>query len=284
MEEKLKQIKLNIIKYIETNDFEEIQNDKQNFVRKIQQELKSIYDELGINNLNYSGETVEEISMELQKLIEQRKDNQIEKYIDIIQSEFKKIIDEKENIDNSKLDKNEDFNEAIKKYYIDADEKIEETKIDYREQIVEIISDKIKELTLKISRTLDNIGLSQERIDEIAEMHYKKISEINLLVDKMLNDKLVDGDIKIKKYIQTINEDYIAQIINENEKQTAEEEFRSRIEVENEGNTIEKKAINNLEEHNKSDRLLDAEDLFENKNNDKKTQNKTYDLDPSDIF
>lgn len=283
----LEELKKKIIKYIEIDDYVQATSEKESLVNNMKDEyIDYLLNEVGIRNesiLKYAVENFKQISLEIQQMLKERSDKHIDTKIQIIQNEYINNEEEKEN---------------LQKNFNVANEKIEETQkqIDYEDKVKQIIADTINDTINQVKIILYNIGINENKIEEISDALYEKRNELFRYSFKF-NETLTDLDKKITKFVQNINEEYIQEIlsqkddINESkEKNSPESKFRDSVEVDNSKNQIEKKAVENIENslnNKKKEQLKDGlspEEIFGEEKKQTTHKPKIDGLDASDIF
>lgn len=278
LQEELSKILIKLESYIEETDYPQAIKTKKEIVNQAKNEyMYTILNVIGIksvNILNYVTGIFDEISMEIQQIIEERKNKHIEEKTQILETEFQKNLDETSD---------------IRKNYNNANAEIEETQtqIDYLEKIRQIIKEKVNDSINQTTRELEYIGASQTKITEIAEMLFSKRDEL-LNYSLRLSEKLEDLDKSITEYVKEIHEESIQEILKEKEKeeQSQEDGFRGSIKVNNSDNSIEENAIKTIEkqeEQKQQSGLLNPNEIFGNEQSENSTDNGHL-LDADDIF
>ena len=256
----LEELKSKIIKYIETNDYEEATLRKEKLVKNMKEEyIEYLLNEVGIRNENilmYVVNNFEQISLDIQNLLKERSKAQLE----VIQNEYIHNDEERNlNITNDSL--------------------VRKTPIDYYDKVKQIIIDNINDTINQLTRILYNIGISEKQIDEILGKICEKREEL-LSYSVKFEEMLTDLDREIIKFVNNINK----------EKSNSESKFRNGLEIDNSQNQVEEKAIENITRllnNKKQEQLKDGlnpDGIFEKSGKQSNYNSKSNALDARDIF
>lgn len=289
MQEKisLEELKSKIIKYIEIDNYGQATFEKENLVNNMKDEyIAYLLNEIGIRNesiLRYAVDNFEQISLEIQQMLKERSDRHIDTKIQIIQNEYINNEEEKENLQRNLNTANERIEET-------------QTQIDYEDKVKQIIADNINDAINQVKRTLNNIGINVKKIEEISDALYEKRNELFRYSFKF-DEMLTDLDKKITEFVQNVNEEYVQEILNQEndineskEKSSSASKFRDSLEVDNSKNQIEEKAVENIANslNNKNkEQLIDGlspEEIFGEDKKQETYKSKFDGLDASDIF
>lgn len=289
MQEKisLEELKSKIIKYIELDNYGQATFEKENLVNNMKDEyIAYLLNEIGIRNesiLRYAVDNFEQISLDIQQMLKERSDRHIDTKIQIIQNEYINNEEEKENVQRNLNAANEGIEET-------------QTQIDYEDKVKQIIADNINDAINQVKRTLNNIGINVKKIEEISDALYEKRNELFKYSFKF-DEMLTDLDKKITEFVQNINEEYVQEILNQEndineskEKSSSASKFRDSLEVDNSKNQIEKKAVENIANsinNKKKEQLIDGlspEEIFGEDKKQATYKSKFDGLDASDIF
>lgn len=218
-------LKRKVINYIENDDYNQATYSKNNIVNEIKDNyIDFLLNRVGIRNeniLKYAVDNFKEVSLELQKMLEERKDKHIESKSEIITSDY---------IKNTEYIIHSDKTESMLG---------EQTQINYEDRVKQILTDKINDSINQIRRVLDNLEINENKIEEISYALYEKRNE--LLKYSLKIEEMLEGlDSKITKFVQRINEESLEK--ENNEEKSPASRFND-YKVDNSGNKFEKNAI-----------------------------------------